>query len=204
MAPHRSLRGFSLIELLVVIAVIAVLAGMLLPVFARVRENARGGACLSNLRQLGAAVSAYAQDYDECLPQTHPEAVPGTSLPAEMTLLTPWSTLLSPYVRSAGLFRCPSDSGAPEFHPSSYAPNGYTTYGIALARIPRPAELIYATELQSGSLVDDFSPWSGPSGLALDVATDRHNGSANYLFTDGHTRRLRFEHTWSPANLYLP
>lgn len=204
MAPRRSLRGFSLIELLVVIAVIAVLAGMLFPVLARVRENARGGACLSNLRQLGAAVSTYAQDYDESLPQTHPDAVPGTSPAAEMTLVTPWSTLLSPYVRSAALFRCPSDSGAPEFHPSSYAPNGYTTYGTALAKIARPAELIYAAELQSGSLVDDLSPWNGPAGLALDVAADRHTGAANFLFTDGHTRRLRFERTWSPANLYLP
>src|SRR5947209_356154 len=39
--------AFTLIELLVVVAVIAILAGILFPVFARAREQARKATCMS-------------------------------------------------------------------------------------------------------------------------------------------------------------
>jgi prepilin-type N-terminal cleavage/methylation domain-containing protein len=60
--------AFTLIELLVVISIIAVLAGILFPVFAKARDRARQSRSLSNLRQLGAAIQAYASDYDDRLP----------------------------------------------------------------------------------------------------------------------------------------
>ncbi|MES2464712.1 MAG: DUF1559 domain-containing protein [Armatimonadota bacterium] len=61
---RTSSAGFTLIELLVVIAIIAVLAAILFPVFAQVRERARQAACLSNMKQLGFAINLYQQDYD--------------------------------------------------------------------------------------------------------------------------------------------
>ncbi|MBU0608973.1 MAG: type II secretion system GspH family protein [Armatimonadetes bacterium] len=60
-------RGFTLIELLVVIGIIAVLAAILFPVFARARESARRVVCRSNLRQVGQALAMYYQDFDEQL-----------------------------------------------------------------------------------------------------------------------------------------
>ena len=62
--------AFSLIELLVVVAVISLLTALLLPAFARAREQARKTACLSNLRQIGTALSLYTQDYDGGYPNT--------------------------------------------------------------------------------------------------------------------------------------
>ena len=59
-----SKRGFTLIELLVVIAIIALLAGLLFPVFASAREKARQTACLSNLQQLSRAFAMYRGDHD--------------------------------------------------------------------------------------------------------------------------------------------
>ena len=56
--------GFTLIELLVVIAIIAILAAILFPVFMRAREAARATACRSNLKQIGAALMMYREDYD--------------------------------------------------------------------------------------------------------------------------------------------
>jgi prepilin-type N-terminal cleavage/methylation domain-containing protein/prepilin-type processing-associated H-X9-DG protein len=55
-------RGFTLIELLVVIAVIAVLAAILFPVFAKAREKARQTTCINNQRQMTLAMTMYTQD----------------------------------------------------------------------------------------------------------------------------------------------
>jgi len=60
--------GFTLIELLVVVAIIALLAAILFPVFAKAREQARKAACLSNLKQIGIAIGMYTSDYDSSYP----------------------------------------------------------------------------------------------------------------------------------------
>src|SRR5919201_62987 len=98
MLPFASLRqtkmrrsfGFTLI---------AVLAAILFPVFARARASARKTTALSNLKQIGAALQMYAADYDETLPDRWPIwngyrefywRVEGGDLPS----------LLNPYVKN--------------------------------------------------------------------------------------------------------
>ncbi|MCS7209630.1 MAG: type II secretion system GspH family protein [Fimbriimonadales bacterium] len=119
------IRGFTLIELLVVIAIIAVLAALLFPVFAEAREQGRRAVCISNQRQLGAAVHLYLNDYDETFPaglgrigdlyynSFYPvpynwrRTVPDTD-PRMNAFRMHWSNALVPYIKSLDIYRCPS------------------------------------------------------------------------------------------------
>jgi prepilin-type N-terminal cleavage/methylation domain-containing protein/prepilin-type processing-associated H-X9-DG protein len=108
MLPRAQRRsGFTLIELLVVIAVIAILAGIIFPVFAQARKAARKATCQSNLMQVTKALLMYVQDYDErmhwffnCLDKD----------PINWHR-SYWWYCLYPYTKNWKVFQCPSVPG---------------------------------------------------------------------------------------------
>jgi prepilin-type N-terminal cleavage/methylation domain-containing protein/prepilin-type processing-associated H-X9-DG protein len=140
-------NAFTLIELLVTISIIALLAAILFPVFARARENARRASCMSNLKQIGLAAMQYIQDNDGHYPPcfmrssnsgTSPIKNTDTSKPSGVFKTTigtvdnweTWMDAIFPYVKSTQVFTCPSSRVASEIPSYGYnmAIGGYGGY----------------------------------------------------------------------------
>jgi len=116
-------KGFTLIELLVVIAIIAILAAILFPVFAKVREKARQTACLSNERQVGMAIAQYETDFDTKTPNGSDTWGPNNG----------WAWQVYPYTASAKVFICPDDPSGRNEGTYTGPPSGsynISSYGI--------------------------------------------------------------------------
>ena len=131
-AAGSNRKGFTLIELLVVIAVIAILAAILFPVFARARENARRSSCQSNLKQIGLGIMQYTQDYDEQMPIVVSQ-VTDTTLASSIGYATQngdagrwgWAQITQPYLKSTQILACPSNSQARKKNWVGYGMNKY-------------------------------------------------------------------------------
>ncbi len=112
--PIRPDPAFTLVELLVVIALIAVLAGLLLPLLGRARSRAYNAACLNNLRQLGIATRVYAEDHQGRLPAAEilpsQPIDPADPLPRIRDVLAGYTgTTAGTNAGGAKVFRCPAD-----------------------------------------------------------------------------------------------
>lgn len=140
----RKQSGFTLIELLVVIAIIAILASILLPVFATARERARQSSCLNNEKQLGLAILTYTQDFDEM----YPVGFFNTSWQGN----DEWPVRMQPYVKSLAVFACPDDGSAGNLANTSRNWEGYA--------------ISFALNDYYGSNWNNGFPLLGPSGVA--------------------------------------
>jgi prepilin-type N-terminal cleavage/methylation domain-containing protein/prepilin-type processing-associated H-X9-DG protein len=212
-------HGFTLIELLVIIAIIAILAAILFPVFARARENARRTSCASNMRQIGLGMMQYVQDYDE----TYPTSNLFTSGWANATL---WQDHINPYVKSVQVFVCPNDSnarwygatkknsyamvagGAVDFWTSPYPDGTHGAKGKKLATMTDAAgTLAFAEWHASGNNMEENNTgysntaWAPANQLqdsgGINLTTPAHMDGWNYVFADGHAKWMRPERTIS-------
>ena len=208
-----SRRAFTLIELLIVIAIIAILAAILFPVFARARENARRASCQSNLKQIGLGIMQYTQDYDEQMPPRLVSASPSMT----------WKDIIQPYVKSIQIFACPSNPIAKEVTlqstfnaPAGYNPNsshslavfGNTgAYSMAVLQYPATTVAVCETtfinsdfDITTAYFAATHQTNAGNKGASLFTGIyNGHLSTGNYLFADGHVKALKPPSTLSVA-----
>lgn len=186
--------AFTLIELLVVIAVIAILAAILFPVFAKAREKARQTSCLSNLKQVISAELMYIQDYDDVLP---------LAVVSNGVETLGYFDLILPYTQNEQVYLCPSDQAG--------------SVDLSALGISSKQSLFCNTkwtDSQHRSFIHGAMPWWVPSASLEEIANPaampsvadakgnvvgstsyiypdpRHNGGANAAFLDGHAKRM--------------
>ena len=183
--------GFTLIELLVVIAIIAILAAILFPVFARAREKARQTSCLSNLKQLGLALTMYSQDYDETHPRYYHIPIAGHDDGVSSGGVCVYSAIL-PYVKNAQIFQCPSHKPVGTYtwsdgvsFTASYGINWYyylsPPYQTERFDGDDPSRVAAMTEYDT-SYHTLYFPWIANDGTFL------HNEGQNVVYGDGHAK----------------
>ncbi len=136
MATRSAPAGFSLLELLITVTIVALLAALLLPVLALVRESSRSAVCLNHLRQIGLGDMAYAADHRGMLT---PSKIEFETYSASATPTwagswnTSWMEQLFPYLAknsnradSKEVYTCPQaklERTAVQW-PSTYGANG--------------------------------------------------------------------------------
>ncbi|MDR3708813.1 MAG: DUF1559 domain-containing protein [Capsulimonadaceae bacterium] len=156
-------NAFTLIELLVVIAIIAILAAILFPVFASAREKARQSTCANNLKQIIMAAIQYSQDYDEM-------AVPTRMNPSSTVAVWNWCYCVYPYIKTATVFACPSQSIAGSALDYTYNWNVATDFGNAnnpprnISTIPYPSSTVLFADALGGNNAGSLS---GKGGACL-------------------------------------
>jgi len=235
--------AFTLVELLVVIAIIAILAALLLPALSQAKAQAHRIQCVNNQRQLALTWHVYSGDFNDTL-------VPnGGKRPGDMEkdniwvlgwfhdftagftneafLLDPKNAAFAPYLKTAVVYKCPSDrvtylqsGGRPVPQIRSYSMNiylapvpsfaGYTSSRYQVARkgadIPLPAGAFVFQDVNPQNICTPAfivrMPGSGMDGFFHYPAT-HHNRSGVIAFADGHveTHRWRDKRTFVTAPL---
>ena len=101
---HRgSHAGFTLTEILVTIAIIAVIAGIAIPVVRSGVARSRQAACLVKLRDIGVALESYLQEHNNIMPALQ------AGRPSKAADVPVLENTLNAYLTNEDAFHCPAD-----------------------------------------------------------------------------------------------
>ena len=206
---NKARTGFTLIELLVTTTIVAVIAAILFPVFATVRERGRRTVCQSNLKQIALATQQYVQDNEGSYPAVHNWAYAAELYTKNIDIFRcPDAPPDEPHIESLVDFSCVSapcqlDAPYDVSHPVNYIYNlqRLVTFSALPAAHSRGShESVLATPSAIWLNMDTY--WTDDKGIyyyGRSVSTScgqtfegttLHSGAGNYSYVDGHVKWL--------------
>lgn len=207
---RESVFKFTLIELLVVIAIILILISLLMPGLQSARGLAHRITCAANLKQMGAGMNMYLNDFNSFFP---PWSDTGASGGVYWGLALVNSGELNAPLRGGGnIFQC-SKSSRFTFadYSTTYGYNYvylgssyYSNWGALLptARITEirtPSETLELADSGASGWSDEQSCWLIDSWFGTGYyLKPRHGRQLNVLWVDGHTEAYTPESKVNP------
>ncbi|MBN1342946.1 MAG: type II secretion system protein [Phycisphaerae bacterium] len=199
--------GFTLIELLVVVAVIALLLSILLPALGMARRISKRTVCGCNLRQIGIALSVYADEHNDWYPTAEKGPRGDVDEPNELNWWENRDLLrylaLLPNPQGPSVVTCPSDQEPDkcvDLHSGTTRPKGcWVSYAANTAsfgmrrlgakrgrrrdQVKRPAQAMAFCD----AVRDEHAPHVvGWQGCVNQNVAPRHNDRAQLLYLDSH------------------
>ena len=213
--PRHRPTGFTLTETLIVIVIIAVLAGIMFPIVRAVRERARAAVCVQNLKQIGVGLHAYTAENSG----RFPDGAADVSWKPEITTSRCWydaaaENMGREYVRYhkgdplPDVFGCPSGHGR-AYEPAwpytgDYAGNFYLGNPdhkvMTISSVKNPSSTPYVQDTVKQNNFGAAIYGSGFSKTANTAFADRHGGSGNILWVDGHVSSMKYSEYMNFAN----
>lgn len=220
--PHPRPTGFTLTEVLIVILIIAILAALLFPLASGMREKARAAVCAQNLKQIGIGLHAHISENSGRFPNgaaftSFNKDDAGNSLGISWYDAAAQNMGRENYSKRFNdpqaeplpdVFGCPSGHGKPYLpewpYTGDYAGNLYLGQPnhkvMTLSAIKQPSSTPYVqdTVCQNNFGVAIFAKgaskqaWKNKSKTQDPAFADRHGGSGNILWVDGHVSPMKY------------
>lgn len=198
-------------EVLICISILSILVILITPAYKGALDRGRNAKCVSNLRQIGAALFAYSADHQSKIP---PRIEPNPNAPGEYLSGTYWHQVL----RRQGYFGPPPPEGNKDqiiaaqktgVHFCPDIPSTGTSdeaYGMrrwkspgqpldtseSLTSLPTPADFFLLTDsYMTSTKKQGYSLGQGSSSWRIRFG---HSQKANTLFADGHVAAMSREY----------